>query len=230
MLDDLQFGNGLMSLTPFALDDSVRDPHASIWFAVPASFIELPLGAFLAAPDSIEADALRDALAPMVRAVPDGAARQQFIGQLANAQQLLLALNEVDAVHCSLGLHRDDGEAGDGRTLFSVFIVSWRQIAWSPRVMSAARAVASGEGHVHIEYLDLPSGPATISETVRTSAAGFDVPQDPLLQVHAYLPHPDGKRMAILMLNTTATHRREQYRNILRQIAEMVSFENPLAG
>ncbi|MCF3129806.1 hypothetical protein IPZ69_05325 [Streptomyces olivochromogenes] len=219
-----------MTLTPFVLDDSVRDPHASIWFAVPASFIELPLGAFLAAPDSIEADALRDALAPMVQAVPYGVARQQFIGQLANAQQLLLALNEVDAVHCSLGLHRDDAEAGDGRTLFSMLTVSWRQIAWSPRAMSAVRAVASGERHVHIEYLDLPSGPATISETVRTPAAGSDVPQDPLLQVHAYLPHPDGKRMAILMLNTTATHRREQYRNILRQIAEMVSFENPLAG
>lgn len=49
-----------------------------------------------------------------------------------------------------------------------------------------------------------------------------------MLQIYAYLPHPDCKRMAILMLSTTAMARREQYREILRQIAELTSFESPL--
>jgi hypothetical protein len=44
----------------------------------------------------------------------------------------------------------------------------------------------------------------------------------------AHLPHPDCKRMAVLMMSTPEVGRREQYREILRQIAELTSFESPL--
>ncbi|TPQ20234.1 hypothetical protein [Streptomyces sporangiiformans] len=225
---DLRLGNVLMP-TPFILDDSVKDPHASIWFAVPAGFTELPIEALLASPESSEADELRVALAPLIEAIPDGVARQQFITQLAQGQQLLLALREVGTSHCSLGLHRDDTEGGEGRTLLSLFTVSWREIKISPPAMSAARAVATAEQHAHIEYAELPCGPVSISETIRIPTVESGLPQDPLLQVYAHLPHPDGKRMAILTLGTTAVARREQYRSLLRQIAELVSFDNPLA-
>jgi hypothetical protein len=36
--------------------------------------------------------------------------------------------------------------------------------------------------------------------------------------------------MAVLMMSTPEVERREQYREILQQIAELTSFESPLAG
>ncbi|MDX3498027.1 hypothetical protein ACKI1I_17805 [Streptomyces turgidiscabies] len=210
------------------VDDSAIDPSAGIWFAVPGGFTELPIDILLAAPASAEANRLQKALTPLVEAIPDGVTRQQFIAQLASGQQLLRALREVGTVHCSLGVHRDDTAGSDSETLHSFFTVSWRDIAWSPRAVSAARAVATAEQHSHIEYLDLPSGPASMSETLRTPTSESGLPPTPLLQIYAYLPHPDCKRMAVLMLSTTAVARREQYREILRQIAELTSFESPL--
>ncbi|MFF5494627.1 hypothetical protein [Streptomyces aquilus] len=211
------------------VDDSVNDPSTGIWFAVPGGFTELPTDVLLAPPASAEADRLREALAPLVGAIPDDLTRQQFIAQLASGQQLLRALREVGTVHCSLGVHRDDVPGSGGATLHSLFTVSWRDIAWSPRSVSAARAVATAEEHSHVEFLDLPSGPASMGETVRTPTPESGLPPTPLLQIYAYLPHPDCTRMAVLMLSTTAVERREQYREILRQIAELTSFESPLA-
>ncbi|MFJ9901876.1 hypothetical protein ACIRVK_03035 [Streptomyces sp. NPDC101152] len=211
------------------IDDSVNDPYAGIWFAVPGGFTEMPLDVLLASPASAEADRLREAIAPLVAAFPDAMARQQFIAQLASGQQLLRALREVGTVHCSLGVHHDDLGAGSGQALHSLFTVSWRDIAWSPRSVNAARAVASAEEHSDIEYLELPSGPASMGETVRTASPGSGIPALPLLQIQAYLPHPDCRRMAVLMLSTTAVERRLEYRAILRQIAELTSFESPLA-
>ncbi|GAA2399264.1 hypothetical protein [Streptomyces coeruleofuscus] len=210
------------------ISESVHDPSCGIWFAVPGGFTELPLNVLLAPPTSAEADRLREALAPLVEAIPDGVTRQQFIAQLASGQQLLRALREVGTVHCSLGVHRDDVEGGRGGFLHSLFTVSWRDIAWSPRSVSAARAVATAEQHSNIEYLDLPSGPASMGETVRTPTPESGLSTTPLLQIYAYLPHPDCKRMAVLMVSTPEVGRREQYREILRHIAELTSFESPL--
>jgi hypothetical protein len=50
-----------------------------------------------------------------------------------------------------------------------------------------------------------------------------------LLQLYAYLPHPDCRRMAVLMLSTRALEHRDEYRAILRQIAELTTFEHPLS-
>ncbi|MEU2774168.1 hypothetical protein ABZ646_14810 [Streptomyces sp. NPDC007162] len=219
-----------MDTTPqVIIDDSANDPHAGIWFAVPGGFTELPIDALLAAPASPEADRLREALAPLAEAIPDGVTRQQFIAQLASGQQLLRALREVGTVHCALGVHRDDVTGSAGETLHSLFTVSWRDIAWAPRPVSAARAVATAEQHAHVEYLELPSGPASMGETVRTPSPDFGLPPTPLLQIHAHLPHPDGKRLAVLTLSTTAVERRAQYRAILHNIAELTSFESPLS-
>ncbi|MGW1619843.1 hypothetical protein [Streptomyces sp. NPDC002172] len=217
-----------MDPTPqFVIDDSATDPHAGIWFATPGGFTELPIDVLLAPPASADAERLRQALAPLVEAIPDGVTRQQFIAQLASAQQLLGALREVGTVNCALGVHRDDVAVDSGGTLHSLFTVSWRDVAWAPRPVSAARAVATAE-HAHVEYLDLPSGPASMGETVRTPSPESGLPSTPLLQIHAYLPHPDRRRMAVLTLSTTAVERRVQYRAILHNIAELTSFESPL--
>ncbi|MEU9380993.1 hypothetical protein AB0D38_08345 [Streptomyces sp. NPDC048279] len=211
------------------IDESAADPGAGIWFATPGGFTELPIDVLLAGPDSTEANRLRQVLVPMVEAIPDGLTRQQFIAQLASGQQLLRALREVGTVHCALGVHRDDVAGGSGETLHSLFTVSWRDIAWAPRSVSAARAVATAEQHTRVEYLNLPGGPASMGETVRIPTPDSGLPPTPLLQIHAYLPHPDHRRMAVLTLSTTAVERRVQYNAILRTIAELTSFESPLS-
>ncbi|MFF8657687.1 hypothetical protein [Streptomyces huasconensis] len=177
---------------------------------------------------------MRTAIEPFLDSAPDDGARQRFLAHVAGGQQLLAALVEAGTTHCSIGLHRDDishpgkdGEAGGG-FLFSLFTVSWRDIAPTAPAVTAARAVAGAEGHTNIEYLELPCGPASFSETVRTPNADSGLPQDPVLQVFAHLPHPDGKRLVVLTLGTTAVRRRAEYRSLLHQIAENVSFEDPL--
>ncbi|WP_033328313.1 hypothetical protein [Streptomyces yerevanensis] len=220
-----------MSTPAIVLHDSVNDPHAELWFAEPAGFTALPLDGLLPELGSPAAEKLRTAVAPFLDAAPNEMVRQQFIAHFASGQQLLGALREVGTVHCSIGLHRDDvGEANTsaGQPLLSLFTISWRDTAVAPRGVTAARAVMHAEGHSHIEYLELPCGPATFSETVRTASADSGLPQHPLLQIHAHLPHPDCKRLVVLTLSTTAVARREQYRAVLQQIAETVSFDNLL--
>lgn len=216
----------------FTVADSAKDPQADIWFAEPAAFTPLPLDFLLAAPDSPAADELRRAFAPFLEAAPDEATRQWFVAQVAEGQQMLATLSEIGTVHCSIGLHRDDiddsGSGGKGQPLFSFLTLSWRDTAVASRAATAARAVASAEGHTHIECLELPCGPATFSETVRTPSADSGLPSQTLLQIHAYLPHLDCKRLVVLTLSTTAVARREEYRAILQQLAETVSFDNPL--
>ncbi|WP_371548854.1 hypothetical protein OG266_27165 [Streptomyces sp. NBC_00554] len=215
----------------FVVTDSAKDPAADIWFAEPAGFTALPLESLVAPPGSPAADELRTVFTPFLEAAPDELIRQQFVAQAAASQQMLGALCEVGTVHCSIGLHRDDVDetaSGDGQPLISLFTLSWRDTAVAPRAVTAARAVTSAAGHTHIEYLELPCGPATLSETVRTASADSGLPRLPLLQIHAHLPHPDCKRLVVLTLSTTAVIRREEYRAVLRQIAETVSFDSPL--
>ncbi|CAM5366049.1 putative protein OS=Streptomyces tendae OX=1932 GN=GUR47_15610 PE=4 SV=1 [Streptomyces tendae] len=100
----------------------------------------------------------------------------------------------------------------------------------APRGVTAARAVTSAKGHSHIAFEELPCGPAVLSETTLRHAAESPLPQLPLLQVHAHLPHPDCKRMAVFTVSTGAVGRREEYRGLLRGIVETVRFEGPLGA
>ncbi|MFF1625373.1 hypothetical protein [Streptomyces sp. NPDC058272] len=215
----------------FTVADSAKDPDAEIWFAEPAGFTPLPLESLLVRPGSPAADELRTAFAPFLDAAPDEAIRRQFVAQLAAGQELLGALRELGTVHCSIGLHRDDmddASDGKGHPLLSLFTLSWRDTAVASRAVTAARAVSAAEGHTHIDYAELPCGPGMFIETVRTPTVDIGLPRLPLLQIHAHLPHPDCKRLVVLTLSSAAAGRREQYRAILRQIAETVSFVSPL--
>ncbi|MCF2125934.1 hypothetical protein L1I79_05715 [Strepomyces sp. STD 3.1] len=220
-----------MSTPAIILHDSVDDPYAELWFAEPPGFIALPLDVLLAAPGSPTAEGLRVAVAPLLDAAPSELVRQGFVAQLAQGQRMLAALCQFGTVHCSVGLHRDDVDAsGAAAHLLSFLTITWHSTSVAPRAVTAARAVTASVGHSRIEYVDLPSGPATLSETTTGPAPGSGLPQLPLLQVHAHLPHPDCNRMAVLTLSTTALARRGEYRAILRQVVETVRFVDPLAA
>jgi hypothetical protein len=211
------------------IHESVQDPHAELWFAEPMGFTALPLDALLAESCSSQAGKLCDAAAPLLASAPSEAVRQNFVALFASGQQTLAALQEIGTVHCSVGLHRDD-VGGGSQPLFSLFSITWRATATAPRAAIAARAVTGSVEHRHIEYVEALSGPLTISETTLRSTPGSGLPQLPLLQIHAHLPHPDCKRLAVLTVSTTAVARREEYRAILRQVVETVRFENPLGA
>ncbi|AQS67792.1 hypothetical protein [Streptomyces pactum] len=220
-----------MSSSEIVIHDSVNDAQAELWFAEPAGFTALPLDALLAEPDSPAAERMRTAVAPVLEAAPSEAVRHRLITQVASGQQMLGALYASGTVHCSIGLHRDDVDAmRSGTHLLSLFTISWRETNVAPRSVTAARAVTSVEGHTRVAFLEAPCGPAVLSETTLRSADGGALPQRPLLQVHAHLPHPDCRRLAVLTLSTTATARREEYRAILRQVVETVRFVHPLGG
>ncbi|MEV0847341.1 hypothetical protein AB0J21_15980 [Streptomyces sp. NPDC049954] len=215
----------------YLIDDSAYAPHTGIWFAQPAGFRPLPFAALLAPEGSVEAVRLRAGIAPLVERLPQDA-RRRFEGELAQSREYVKALTEVGTVHCSLGLHQDDegddGTAGSGSTLLSLFTVAWRETAWAPGRVTAARAVTGG-GHEAIELSELACGPVSFSETVRHAPPGLGLPREQsLLQFHAHLPHPDRTRLALLTLATTAVRHRAHYRAMLRDIAAHVSFENPL--
>ncbi|MFJ3337675.1 hypothetical protein [Streptomyces sp. NPDC086766] len=211
------------------LDPGVHAPGDGVWFALPPGFTTLPLGALLPAPGSPEAQALQETVAPLLASAPDEVTRQAFGAKLATTLRMLHSLRGEGVVHCSLGLHRDDTGGGDSGPLLSFFTIAWVDTSWAPRGVTAARAVTEAEGHTHLEYAELPCGPATFSRIVRTPTPESGLPRQPLLQLHAHLPHPDGTSLALLTLSTTATERYEEYQAILRQIAELVGFDEPFA-
>ncbi|MEU9648017.1 hypothetical protein AB0E00_03710 [Streptomyces sp. NPDC048110] len=218
-----------MSAPRIYLDGSVNDARSEMWFAEPAGYTPVPLNSLLAEPGSSEAEAMREAVAPLLDAAPSEWVRQRFVAQFALGQQMLGVLCDFGTVHCSVGLHRDDIDPASA-PLLSLFTIAWQDTATAPRAATAARAVTGPGGHSRVEYLEQPCGPGTISETVRRPEADSPLPQHPLLQIHAHLPHPDCKRLAVLTVSTVAVARREEYRAVLRRIVETVRFENPLGA
>ncbi|WRZ92616.1 hypothetical protein OHB54_28310 [Streptomyces sp. NBC_01007] len=213
----------------FTVHSSAREPGDGVWFATPAGFLDLRLDAFTAPPDSPLARSTAEALASVLGTTPDPALQEAFVGQLATARQMLGALRSEGASHCSLGLHRDDTGGSGKMPLLSLLTVTWVDTVWAPRGITVGRAVAAVDGHINIEYAELPCGPVTFSEMLRTPAQESGLPRNPLLQVHAHLAHPDGRTLVLLTLSTTAVAHHEHYRAILRQIAEMASFDDPFA-
>ncbi|MFF0226115.1 hypothetical protein [Streptomyces sp. NPDC004629] len=197
------------------------------WFAIPPGFISLPVASPLASSGSFGTQELSAVVAPFLCSVSDGATRRRFVTSLTTAHRMLCALWSEGTVHCSLGLHRDDTVNDDGGVLLSFFTITWMNISWAPRAVTAARAVTTAEGHGNIAYDELGCGPVAFSETLRTPRPGSGLPQTPLLQIYAHVPHPDGTSLVLLTLSTTATSHRDAYRTLLRRITERVTFDAP---
>ncbi|MFJ6070324.1 hypothetical protein ACIQFU_05665 [Streptomyces sp. NPDC093065] len=142
---------------------------------------------------------------------------------------MLGALCGVGMVHCSIGLHRDDIDPA-GTPLLSLFTISWQDTNVAPRGVTAARVATTDKGHTRIAFEEFACGPGVLSETTSRCAAESGLPQLPLLQVHAHLPHPDCRRLAVLTVSTVAVARREEYRAVLRRIVGTVRFEDPLGA
>jgi hypothetical protein len=214
-----------MTATPFVTDASARLPGADIWFALPAGFSPLPTREFMSSGNDGRTPDGEAVLSSLLAASGNSTERQRLAAMLAPVRRMMHVLVETGVIQCSVGLHTDD--EGDGRLLLSLFTLAWRRLPWAPRSIMAARMAASAENAVHMELLELPCGPGSLVET-HTVPPGSGLGER-LLQVSAYVPYPDGERLAILNLATPAVERAEHYRALLREIAFLVSFDTPFS-
>ncbi|MFF4561058.1 hypothetical protein [Streptomyces sp. NPDC001435] len=207
-----------------SIDSSVRMPDADVWFALPAGFIPLPLRELAPSEGAPEtADSTQRPLGALVEAMRSPEERRHLATLLAPVGRMFQVLACSGVIHCSLGLHRDDD--GDGRLLPSLFTLSWSETAWAPRRVIASRVAAGFADARHVEALDLCCGPALLVENVVSTQVTADLSQE-LLQVAVHVPFPSATKLAVLTLSTMAEHRADNYRNLMREVAEMVTFEN----
>ncbi|MET9293231.1 hypothetical protein [Streptomyces sp. NPDC003077] len=199
----------------YVVDDSAVDNDCAIWFALPAGFFEIPLQA--PADDPEAEGASKDAIRAFLELVPQEQ-RMAVLADLEDAWTTSQLLRQSSIAHFAMGVHQAD----DGSVMRCVFTIAWQGIPWTPAKLSAAKAAMSLPNTQRAELVELPCGPAAITQS-RTQWEEQDV-----FQTTGYLPHPDGKRIAVLTLSTTATAGHEQYRDILLGITHMVSFDNPL--
>jgi hypothetical protein len=201
----------------YAVDDSATRPGCDLWFALPPGFVDIPYTPLLAEPDTDQAHQLLDAVHTLLELVPQDK-HEAFLAGLAEAQVMSELLRRQGTVHCSMGLHEGD----DGALLHSVLTIMWLHTPWTPPKLGAAKAALALESADAVELADLPCGPAAITESL------VETEGQQLFRLTGYLPHPDGRRIAVLTLSTTAVSAAGHYRDILSGLVRMVSFDNPL--
>ena len=214
------------STSPFTTDASARLPGTDVWFALPAGFTPLPMRELLASESTSCTPDPGAIVASLLAAVDDPAEQHRLVTVLAPLRRLIHSMAQTGVIHCSVGLHTDD--EGDGGLLPSLFTLAWRKMPWAPRSIMAARTAASAENAVRVDTLELPCGPASLVEALVKAPPGSGLGQQ-LLQISAYVPYPDGERLAILTLATPAVERADHYHALLHEIACLVSFDNPLS-
>ncbi|MEU3989163.1 hypothetical protein [Streptomyces platensis] len=197
----------------FAVAGSAMNAECDIWFAVPPGFVEVPL---TSVPDQSDAAATHgiELLAELV----SDEQYESLRSNMDEARSLGRLLARAGTVHLSMGVHQDD--LGD--VLHSVFLLKWEEVPWAPPKLAAAKAALASSEAGDAELVDLPCGPAAVVESLNEREG------QKVFQMTGYLPHPDGHRVAVLALSTTAGSDHEHYRDMFYGIARMVSFDNPL--
>jgi hypothetical protein len=147
-----------------------------------------------------------------------------FLEQLAQARALTSEMQREGVLSFAMGVHEGDA----GAMLESVVMLARREIPWTPPKPAAAQAATARENALPIAVADLPCGPGAFTESLVELPAEADSRQRSLYEATAYLPFPDARNLVVLTLTTTAVGARENYRDIHRAMAEMVSFDNPL--
>lgn len=206
------------------IDDTARDPSSKIWYALPDSFVDVPIDALAPQPGSEQEVHLEQALALVIDVAPEDQ-RDRYTGALRDVRFMAKQMRNEGIIACSLGMHHAD----DGSSASSVFTVGLRDIGWAPAKVTAVRAAASRESSGNVGLLTLPGGrPASISDTLITMPALEGVPGQELYQCNLYVPDPSGTQLGVLTLSTTAVGSRKHYRELMEGIAYTVSFHDPL--
>lgn len=207
----------------YAVEESALRSDCDLWFAVPPGFTEMKFASLFSDPGSPEAGRARAAIDALLDLVPEERLAD-LLTRLREAQATVGLMIREGLIHLSLGAHESD----DGRVLESVLTINRKEMPYSPRNLMAVRAANARESALPVAVSHLPCGPAAFTEAVMDLPAEADMLHRSLYQVTAYLPYPDGRRLAVLTLTSTAVEAREFFRDVHRAIAESVSFDNPL--
>nr|WP_163016857.1 hypothetical protein [Streptomyces chartreusis] len=206
------------------IDDTARDPSSKIWYALPDSFVDVPIEGLDPEPGSEQETYLVQALALVLGVAPEDQ-RDRYTGALRDVRFMARQMRSEGVIACSLGMHYAD----DGSSASSVFTVALTDIEWAPAKVTAVRAVSLRESAENVALLTLPgSRPAAISDTVITMPALEGVPSHEVYQCNLYIPAPSGTQLGVLTLSTTAVGSRKHYRELMEGIAHTVSFHDPL--
>ncbi|MFG2739003.1 hypothetical protein ACGFY0_02875 [Streptomyces chartreusis] len=206
------------------IDDTARDPSSKIWYALPDSFVDVPIEALDPEPGSEQETYLVQALALVLGVAPEDQ-RDRYTGALRDVRFMARQMRSEGVIACSLGMHYAD----DGSSASSVFTVALTDIEWAPAKVTAVRAVSLRESAENVALLTLPgSRPAAISDTVITMPALEGVPSHEVYQCNLYIPAPSGTQLGVLTLSTTAVGSQKHYRELMEGIAHTVSFHDPL--
>jgi hypothetical protein len=211
------------STLEYAVDESAMRSDCDLWFAVPPGFTELPFASLFHDSGSPEGGRARAAIDALLDLVPEEKLAD-LLTRLSEAHATVGLLIREGLSHLSLGAH----EADDGRVLESVLTLNRGEMPRGPRDLMAARAATARQSALPVAVPHLPCGPAAFTEAVMELPAEADTRCRSLYQATAYLPYPDGGRLAVLTLTSTAVDAREFFRDVHRAIAESVSFDNPL--
>ncbi len=207
----------------YVIDDSALESGCDLWFAIPPGFSEISLGDLFPRPDSEEGQRAVEAVDAILSLVPTES-RDDFLTRLASAREVALLMLKEGVVHVSVGTHH----AEDGRVLESFLTVTRTEVPFSPPKLAAVQAATKRRNAAPVAVADMPCGPAAFVEAVVELPAAADPGRHSMYEITAYLPYPDGRKLAVLTLTTTAVEAREHYRDIHRAIAQTVSFDNPL--
>jgi hypothetical protein len=211
-------------LPRLVIDETAKDRSSRIWYALPGSFIEIPISAMDPAPGSPEEAYLSQAMGVVLDAVPEPT-HETYVGALNDVRVMSRYMRREGIIACCLGMHAED----DGSPSLAVFTVSLSAIEWTPAKITAARAILDRDNIENMGFLTLPGGhPASVTDTVvsQLSAGGID-PED-VYQCNLYVPDPAGTQLATLTLTSTSVSSRRHYRELMEGIAPTVAFQDPL--
>lgn len=197
---------------------------AAVWLVVPTGYAALPLADI---PQTLEVTGrLVEELAPPALR----AAGRSVLGPLAVMLETLAAGR---AVYCGVGRHRS---AIDGQVVTSSLVVSLLEFtgARNPRlVLKDLIEAKRDDGETGAtDVVDLPNGPVMFFERTlmlpAPPALGQHVlaegVESPVWQLEAFVPAPDGDKLATIQLSTPFAEHGPQYRAVVVAMASTVSF------
>ncbi|WP_041832598.1 hypothetical protein [Actinoplanes sp. N902-109] len=209
------------------MSDTAPEEPAAVWFGVPDGYAPLPLHD-LTDTMSVTYQLIQELGTDEQRALSGTAlgALAVYLGELA----------ERGAVYCGIGRHVSET---DGSPVTSSLVVTLQEYPGRRNPRLLLRDVAEGKRrageHGHAELVDLPNGPALFVERelllpapprpgdhVLTVAA-----EAPVWQLEAFLPGPDGDRLAVIEVSTPFVAAGPQFRPMTVAMAAALSFRPP---
>ncbi|WP_203842120.1 hypothetical protein [Winogradskya humida] len=208
----------------------MTDPveQAGVWVEIPQGYAALPLTGIA---ETVEA------VGKLVTELGPPNIREAGDTVLSSLQVFLETLAERRAVYCGVGRHRS---ALNDQLITSSLVVTLLEFPEenNPRLvlkdLLEAKAGAGEAGQT--DLVDLPNGPALFFERVTLMPAPA-IPgqhvlaegvESPVWQLEAFVPSPQGDKLATIEVSTPFAEHGPQYRAMLVAMASGVVFEEPV--